>query len=112
VRSAHSIWELVHHTSAWKTIVHRRLEGETVKVTTELDWPPVWDASEPAWKRSIEHLLESHSRLCKAAEKLKDDDLDQIPAGADVSRYVLLHGVIQHDLYHAGQIAILKKALS
>ena len=112
VHSAHSIWELVHHIGAWNTIVQRRLEGQTVKVTVELDWPPVWDASETEWKRAIENLVESRSRLCKVAEKLKDDELEQKPAGADVSRYVLLHGVIQHDLYHAGQIAILKKALA
>ena len=111
VAGAHSIWELVHHTAAWKAIAQHRLAGETVQVTTERDWPPVWEVSEVAWKRSIENLSESHLRLRKAAEQLGDHELEENAGGSDHSRYVLLHGVIQHDLYHAGQIAILKKTL-
>ena len=111
VPSAHSVWELVLHSAAWKTIAQHRLAGETVEVTTERDWPPVWEVTDVAWKRSIETLSESHKRLRKVAEELKEDQLEENAGGSDYSRYVLLHGVIQHDLYHAGQIAILKKAL-
>ena len=106
-----SIWELVLHSAAWKTIAQHRLAGETVEVTAERDWPPVWEVTDVAWKRSIETLSESHKRLRKVAEELKEDQLEENAGGSDYSRYVLLHGVIQHDLYHAGQIAILKKAL-
>jgi len=106
----HSIWELVHHIAAWKTIVQQRVQGEKVEVTTALDWPPVWEASEAEWQRSVENLAARHSRLRAAAAKLRDDELDEIPAITNVSRYAMLHGVVQHDLYHAGQIAILKKA--
>jgi len=111
VHGAHSIWELVHHMGAWNAIVLHRLQGEDVEVTTESDWPPVWEVSEAAWKRALENLTESHARLRKAAEGLTDEQLEQRAAGPQYSRYVVLHGVIQHDLYHAGQIAILKKAL-
>lgn len=111
VPGAHSIWELVLHSAAWKTIAQHRLAGETVEVTAERDWPPVWEVTDVAWKRSIETLSESHKRLRKVAEELKEDQLEENAGGSDYSRYVLLHGVIQHDLYHAGQIAILKKAL-
>jgi uncharacterized damage-inducible protein DinB len=111
VPSAHSVWELVLHSAAWKTIAQHRLAGETVEVTTERDWPPVWEVTDVAWKRSIETLSESHKRLRKVAEGLKEDQLEENAGGSNYSRYVLLHGVIQHDLYHAGQIAILKKAL-
>ena len=82
-----------------------------MEVTTERDWPPVWEVTDVAWKRSIETLSESHKRLRKVAEGLKEDQLEENAGGSNYSRYVLLHGVIQHDLYHAGQIAILKKAL-
>jgi uncharacterized damage-inducible protein DinB len=111
VRGAHSIWELVHHIGAWNTIVRRRLEGNTAAVTAEQDWPPVRDASETAWKRALEVLSESRAALRTVAENLRDDQLEEKLAGSSVSRYAILHGVIQHDLYHAGQIAILKKAL-
>jgi uncharacterized damage-inducible protein DinB len=111
VHDVHSIWELVNHIAAWNVIVACRLAGESPDVTPEMDWPPVWEASEVAWKRSLEHLAESHGRVRQAAEKLRDDQLDEKLKTKDDSLYVTLHGLIQHDLYHAGQIAILKKAL-
>ena len=109
VRGAHSIWELVNHVAAWNVIVARRLAGESPEVTSEMDWPPVWEASEVTWKRSLEHLTESHRRVRMAAEGLRDDQLDDKLSAKGESAYVTLHGLIQHDLYHAGQIAILKK---
>ena len=111
IHGVHSIWELVNHIAAWHTVAQHRLAGETVDVPQERDWPHVWEVTETAWKRALDDLAESRARLRKAAEALRDSDLDQIPAGTSVSRYQLLHGVVQHDLYHAGQIAILKKAL-
>ena len=111
IRGAHSIWEIVHHIGAWNRIVRQRLEGEAVKVTAEQDWPPVWEVSEIAWKRALETLRESRAGLRKLVGSLGDDQLEEdLVGGSGVSRYAALHGVIQHDLYHAGQIAILKKA--
>src|SRR6202044_9631 len=91
-------------------IAERRLLKEIVDVTTEMDWPPVWEVSEAEWDRAVEKLVESAARLRKVVESLSDDQLDSRPPAITDSRYVLLHGVVQHNLYHAGQIAILKKA--
>jgi uncharacterized damage-inducible protein DinB len=115
IRSAHSIWELVHHAASWNGIVLRRLRGEGVEVTTERDWPPVWEVSEVAWQRALENLSESYARLREFAAGIQDAQLDakdQETSGENTSRYVVLHGLIQHNSYHAGQIAILKKALA
>jgi uncharacterized damage-inducible protein DinB len=111
IRGAHSIWELVNHIAAWHRIVHQRLNGELVELTGEIDWPPVRDANEVAWQRALESLSESRARLRGVVEGLGDDLLQEKPAGNADSRYITLHGVVQHDLYHAGQIAVLKKAL-
>jgi uncharacterized damage-inducible protein DinB len=48
-------------------------------------------------------------RLRKTAAGIEDKQLNSFPGGKYSTRYVLLHGIIQHDLYHAGQIAVLKK---
>ncbi len=112
VRGAHSIWEIVHHISAWNSVVNRRLGGEDVTITHEHDWPPVWEVNEVAWKHALDALSESRARLRKSVAALKDSELDHPPAGTKESRYVTLHGIVQHDLYHAGQIAILKKTLT
>jgi uncharacterized damage-inducible protein DinB len=111
IPQAHSIWEIVHHIRAWNTIVQHRLKNDTGEVTSETDWPPLWDASEITWKRALEDLGESHTRLRQVVAELREDQLEEKPADSRDSRYVMLHGVVQHDLYHAGQIAILKKAL-
>jgi len=109
---AHSIWELVNHIAAWKTIVQHRAAGEAVvDVTAERDWPPLFEVSEVAWKRALEDLTASHARLRSVVEQLREDQLAQKAAGEEYSIYFMVHGLIQHDLYHAGQIAILKKAL-
>jgi uncharacterized damage-inducible protein DinB len=114
IPGAHSIWELVHHMGSWNQIVLHRLRGDDVEVTSERDWPPVWEVSEALWQRAVENLSESHQRLRDFVRSIPDDQLDtkdQKTTGANTSRYVVLHGVIQHNLYHAGQIAILRKAL-
>ena len=107
---AHTIWELVLHIAAWKSIVQARLRGEPAReIRPEEDWPPVGDTGETAWKRALEHLEKSHKSLVETASKLDDEKLDQPAAPGASSAYILLHGVVQHDLYHAGQIALLKK---
>lgn len=112
VASAHSIWELVNHIAAWNMIVLQKSKGEQIEVTTEMDWPPVWETSEIAWKRSLATLAENRTHLRNYVKALRDDSLDEMVKRENYSRYVLLHGLVQHDLYHGGQIAVLKKALS
>lgn len=111
VDGAHSIWELIHHIVTWNMIVYRRLEGELVEVTPERDWPPVWEVSEVEWQRTKQNLEQSRARLREAVETITDGQLDRQAVNNGQSRYLMLHGLVQHDLYHAGQIAILKKAL-
>ena len=112
VASVHSIWELVHHIAAWEDIARRRIEGERVDtedIPMEENFPPVEDTSDAAWEASLAHLDAVHHRLRDAITRLTDADLERRIPGTRYTIYFLLHGVIQHDLYHAGQIALLKK---
>jgi len=111
VSGAHSVWELVNHIAAWNLIVRHRVAGESVEVTPEMDWPPVWEISEVAWTRARDHLKESRDLLRGTIQQLRDEQLNQQVVGEKYSIYVMLHGLVQHDLYHAGQIAILKKGV-
>lgn len=112
VTGAHSIWEIVNHIAAWNMIVRLRIEGETPEVTPELDWPPVGETTEQDWRSAVENLTHSRLRLRRVVQSLGDEKLGQQVPGNNYALYVMLHGVVQHDLYHAGQIAILKKALA
>ena len=112
IKGAHSMWEIVHHITAWNAIMRREMLGETVSITPEQDWPPVRNMSESAWREAVESLVDARSRLRGVVQGLRDDQLDEKPVKrTENSRYVMLHGLVQHDLYHAGQIAVLKKAL-
>jgi hypothetical protein len=79
------------------------------------DWEPLNDFSEASWEKTKQSLIDTHERLLERLATLDDSRLDQpIIDHPDIpfsSVYVTLHGGVQHDLYHAGQIAILKKAL-
>jgi uncharacterized damage-inducible protein DinB len=111
IAGAHSIWELVLHIIAWQRIAQRRLTGDAAaEVPDEMNFPPLADTSDAAWQATLQSLAESNQALRNAIKQMDDAQLDAIVPGAPYSNYVLLHGVIQHNLYHAGQIALLKKA--
>ncbi len=109
--NTHSIWEIALHIAAWEDVVRRRLAGEViVDVADDQDWPPVRDPDAEAWQRTQRHLEQTNRALREAIAKFDDARLvDRVP-GKDHSVYVMLHGLIHHDLYHAGQIALLRKA--
>jgi uncharacterized damage-inducible protein DinB len=110
IAGAHSIWEIVLHISAWEEGVRRRLEGVRAELSTEEDWPPVSDTSEAAWRKTLETLEANHLRLREALKGMDDARLQEPIVEGMSSVYGTLHGVIQHSLYHAGQIALLKRA--
>lgn len=112
VPQAHTIWELVLHTAAWLPAVGRRLEGESVELPAAEDWPATGDNSEAAWQNTLAALDRETSRLQETIAKLPDESLRKGVPGGNYSVRFMLEGVIQHHLYHAGQIALLKKMVS
>ncbi len=110
VAGAHSIWELVTHVTYWLDAAGRRLGGEPVEPLHDEDWPPAPRPTAAAWAEALAALQASHDRLLAAVRRLDEDDLDGPVSGQTYTKYVLLHGVLQHTLYHAGQIGLLKRA--
>jgi uncharacterized damage-inducible protein DinB len=106
----HSVWEIVLHIAAWERAVLRRLHGDRAQLPTEEDWPMVAATGDEAWEQSRQALKQGHDDLRSAIASLDESRLDQPIIEGLASVYVTLHGIVQHDLYHAGQIAILKKA--
>ena len=106
----HNIWEIVLHIAAWDAAVLRRLNGDRAQLPTEEDWPLVTATTDEAWEQARQALKQGHDDLRSAIAGLDASRLDQPIIEGLASVYVTLHGIVQHDLYHAGQIAILKKA--
>jgi uncharacterized damage-inducible protein DinB len=108
----HSIWELVLHVAAWDEVARVRIGGKTVQLTGIANFPVVSKPTEAAWRKAVAHAKRTHDALVKTVKALPESRLrDRVP-GKRYDFYFLLHGVAQHELYHAGQIAILKKAES
>ena len=107
--NVHSIWELVLHITVWDRSAITRLGGEVSQPTGDLNFPPVPTVARPAWLEAVSEAKRTHNELVKVVGKLSDAQLRERCPGKRYDYYHLLHGVVQHELYHAGQIAILKK---
>ena len=118
VQNGHTIWELVLHVTGWKNETRKRLSGAPASSPEEGDWPEVGDVNANRWTDALTRLQRAHEQLVAAVRQLPESTLYKAtndprdrPLGAGVSYYVLLHGIVQHDVYHSGQMALLKKAL-
>ncbi len=109
IPSAHSIWELVLHIAAWEGACARRLSGDRAELQTAEDWPAAGQSDAEAWEKAKTALREGNQKLRNAIACVDDARLDDPILPGMPSVYATLHGAVQHDLYHAGQIAILKK---
>ncbi len=110
---AHTIWELVLHIAAWDDAVTRRIAGQAVQLQGEDNFPPVRDTSEAAWRAAVEYATRTHKRLEEAVAAFPESRLgDEVPGKPEpyYDFYYMFAGIVQHELYHAGQIALLKKA--
>jgi uncharacterized damage-inducible protein DinB len=107
----HSIWELVLHIAVWDDAGLRRLSGEKWQPVGLANFPRVNAAMEGAWRKAVAATRRTHETLVKTVAGLPDSRLWERVPGKRYDFYHLLHGIAQHELYHAGQIAILKKAL-
>jgi uncharacterized damage-inducible protein DinB len=111
IPGAHSIWELVLHIAAWDGAVLRRLStGAALELSDAEDFPPATGSSEAAWKQAVEHAKRVHEELRAAVAASTESRLGEQVPGKDYDFINMLLGVVQHELYHAGQIALLKKA--
>jgi len=109
---AHSIWELVLHIAAWDGAGLKRLAGKKARLKGTQDFPPVPQPTEAAWRDAVAAAKRTHDTLVETVARLSGKRLcDQVP-GKKYDFYHMLHGIAQHELYHAGQIAILKKTAS
>jgi uncharacterized damage-inducible protein DinB len=107
----HCIWELTMHIGVWMSAARQRLAGGPAKLTPQEDWPLIDGGSPAAWQQTLDALEQEHKQLKAAICLLPEPSLENQTPGKDYSLAFLLHGVVQHNLYHAGQIALLKKAL-
>jgi DinB superfamily len=108
----HNIWELVVHAAYWKYVVWRRLTGQRrgsfpLKGSNWFRRPQ--QGSEQEWRADVALLDQMHRSLRESVEHLSPSALWRRPRGSTISNASMISGAAAHDLYHAGQIQLLKK---
>ncbi|HLO80184.1 MAG TPA: DinB family protein [Chitinophagaceae bacterium] len=104
-----SIWEIVNHLISWRTNVLRRVQGEVIKTPANNYFAQVTDQSEQAWLRTLDNLQASQEAWIQFLEQAEDDILERTYPVNNMPFYEHMHGIIQHDAYHLGQIVLLAK---
>ena len=110
----HSAWEITVHAAYWKYAAWRRLTGEKRGSFARpgSNWfPPAAQANEARWRQDLALLVTCHERLRAAVAKLSDEDLTRRSPGGRETIGRLVRGIAAHDLYHAGQIQLLKRLM-
>ena len=112
IAGAHSVWELALHIAAWADIARTRLGDRALPdPPRSRDWPPVPAPSPSSWRQTVEQIGSAYDALATHLEWMKPEDLQRIVPGRDYTVETMIRGVIEHGVYHAGQVAILRKAL-
>jgi uncharacterized damage-inducible protein DinB len=110
IGGAHSIWALVLHLIATQAVLLRRIRGETAGQKTEDFWAEVPSVSAAAWAETLDLLKRQEGELRLAMSAFPEDHLDDRLTPEGSTAYNNFHGHVQHNAYHAGQIALLKTA--
>jgi uncharacterized damage-inducible protein DinB len=108
--NTHSIIELVSHMTAWRVFTSKKLRGDVdFKVEDDMNFKPLLN-----WDDAVKELEDSQRHLLRDIKLFPDGRLIEIVPHPTYryTFYTLLHGIIHHDLYHTGQIALIKKSFN
>jgi uncharacterized damage-inducible protein DinB len=117
IADGHNIAEIVRHVTVWTREIARRLRTGVAEDLEEADWTETNAVTDDEWAAMLDALDAAQGALVNEMKGLTDADLERMIGdvrdrvqGTGISRYVMLHGLVQHHIYHAGQIALLRKA--
>jgi uncharacterized damage-inducible protein DinB len=108
--NAHSIWEIVGHMAFWEEVAARRLGGLRAGLEEDRNFSAMPEATEVNWQKTLDQFRASNQAFREALQKLDPARLNELSAAGKRSFYEEAHGLIEHSVYHAGQIALLAKA--
>jgi len=118
IANAHSIWEIILHMTSWVREVRRRLEQGNPHEPDDGDWPEVPEPTEGNWWQALDELETAHGDLREQLLRTPETKMETMvgpvrdpAAGTGVSYAAMMQGLLQHDAYHLGQVALLKKAV-
>lgn len=104
-----SIWQLLNHVVNWRNTVLDRLHGNIIDSPANNYFETIPNTSASEWQEAIHALCVSQQKWINYLDQLDDADLEKIYPGNMASYYDNIHGILQHDAYHLGQIRLLAK---
>jgi uncharacterized damage-inducible protein DinB len=115
IGTSHSIAEIIGHMIKWKSFAIEKLydnEAFDIKIDSEGDWPGIVIKNESNWQNLLIKLKEKQDALIATFKNKNSKDLNHKAKGRTYDLHTLSEGIIQHDIYHLGQITILHKILT
>ena len=110
VGDSHNIAEIVFHMIAWRNFLINNLKGQkNYEVSDEENFKKIDNISEADWTKLKDRLENSQNEMLELLSRTNETILDQKVGARKYTYYILMHGVIQHDLYHLGQIELIRK---
>jgi uncharacterized damage-inducible protein DinB len=116
IADGHNIAEIVRHVTVWTREIARRLRTGVAEDLDDADWTETNAVTDDEWAAMLDALDAAQGTLVDEMKGLTDADLERMigdvrdrAQGSGISRYVMLHGLVQHHVYHAGQISLLRK---
>ena len=106
---SNTIWEITNHMISWRKIVLKRLQGKIVPTAPDNYVEPVPDQSALAWKKTLSSLTNTQKARNQLLENYEAQSFSKIYPGNGMDHYKHIHGILQHDAYHLGQIKMLLK---
>lgn len=113
---AHSIWETVLHMRSWTREVTRRALGGEPATPEDGDWPAITDFSQDAWAETLASLDAAHEELLATVRSIPETQLARkvgatrdAPLGTGISHRAMILSLADHDVYHTGQLSLLKR---
>jgi uncharacterized damage-inducible protein DinB len=103
-----SIWEIVNHIIRWRLNVLDRIHGKVLQSPGSNYFEPVHDTSERAWQETLKQLEDSQAKWMAALKEFDETDFEKLYP-TKLTYYEHIHGILQHDAYHLGQVVLLAK---
>jgi len=104
-----SIWQIINHMIAWRENVLLRVQGNEMITPNNNYFTQLEIISETEWQKALERLVNSQEQWIHFLENFDESQFDKIYASNKMTYYEHIHGILQHDAYHLGQIVLLSK---
>jgi uncharacterized damage-inducible protein DinB len=110
LEECHSIWEIMFHLNEWQEYALDTIQGKKNNLKEGKDWPkPPADADESRWEMTMRRFEGCSREIREYIMHIDEARMHEMVPGKEFNLKVLLHGIIEHNIYHGGQLAILRK---